>query len=210
MLEKSAAHVEGCSRRTLFAAMTPSCVFSASGAMGVVMSSPFVSFTPTDPVTKAIGALTFSVLMASKTYCSGTTGGFGGAFWPPASMPRPSRTAPATSEPPTLIRRPPRDVMQRGGGLSRSDTERTAGVMFDPKGRTGIWQPPPYSGTKRGKLPRRESECLLCRRGDDPKGQPTAWPLCWHGGCEHRGTWGEKSAAMCRFGRGDERLLTTS
>jgi hypothetical protein len=38
MLAKSAAHVEGYSRRTLFAAMTPSCMFSVSGAMGVVMS----------------------------------------------------------------------------------------------------------------------------------------------------------------------------
>ena len=36
MLAKSAAQVEGCSRRTLLAAMTASCVFSASGAMGVV------------------------------------------------------------------------------------------------------------------------------------------------------------------------------
>ena len=174
MLAKRAAHVDGCSRRTLFAAMTPSCVFSTSGAMGVVMSAPFVSFTPTDPVAKPIGLLTWSLLTASKTYSSGTPGGRE-MGWATASMLCPSRTAPATSNPPSLIRTLLRDVMQRRArpitfrprahrqALSDRRGDGSARTPSPRPRRSGLSDRHPVGAAlipgRGDKLPRGESEC---------------------------------------------------
>jgi hypothetical protein len=76
-LAKSAAHVEGVSRSTLLAAITPSCAFSSKGTSRGASSWPPLSLTPTEPVWRLIGRLTSILSKARRAYAVGSVGGRG-------------------------------------------------------------------------------------------------------------------------------------
>src|SRR5262245_59097210 len=118
---------------------------------------------------------------------------------------------------------PPRRHAAKGA-LSFSGSERTAGAMSDPKRRV-IHAPSPSplapavgsaSGRPRLIPERNAANCHAGSRNasrltrDDPNASQLPGHLAGTAVASNGGRWGEISAALYGFRRGDERLLTTS